>query len=98
MHIENYKEKKKNGHVSFEFSESGRIAVLERRYDETTGVPMLKPTQETDSREMAGAVAEAQKRVDAAQALLDDALALEADITAKEAEAEKLRKENEKKK
>lgn len=97
MHIEGYREKKKSGHVSFEFAESGRIAVLERRYDETTGVPMLKPTQETDSREMEGVITESQKRVAAAQAILDDDLALQADIVAKEAEAEKLAKEAAKK-
>lgn len=99
MHIENYREKKKNSTkdnplVSFEFAESGRIAVLERRFDEVTGVPTLKPTQETDSRDMADSIAHYQQQADSLNAIVEDLQALAKDIAAKEAEGEKLRKEN----
>lgn len=97
MHIEKYQEKKKSGTVSFEFAESGRIAVLERRFDEQTGIPRLVPMQETDSREMAGTIDHYQQQADSLLAILADLKALAADIAAKEAEAERLAKENAKK-
>jgi len=98
MHIEKYRDKKKNGTVSFEFSQSGRIAVLERRFDEHSGLPQLVPTQETDSKDMAATIDHTEQQIAQLTAVLDDQKALAADIAAKEAEADKIRKENEKKK
>lgn len=92
MHIENYREKKKNGNVSFEPSASGRVAVLERRYDEQ-GVRRLVPLQESDSADMAATMDHTQQQIDQLQSVLDDQKALAKDIEAIEAEIAKTAKE-----
>jgi hypothetical protein len=92
MHIENYREKRKNGNVSFEPSASGRVAVLERKYDDA-GVRRLVPLQESDSKDMAATIDHTEQQMAQLQAVLDDQKALATDIEAVENEAAKTAKE-----
>ena len=61
--IENVAEKLKNGQLSFEHAESGNIIVIERRFTEDTGVPVMKPTQETSSSHIQDLIADHEQKV-----------------------------------
>ncbi len=88
--IEKYAEKAKNGQIQLEFAESGSITIIERKFDENTGVPLMKPTQETNSKHLEDLIAEAKKQMLPFQNRLNDLEALSKDVAAKEAEREKL--------
>jgi hypothetical protein len=89
--IENVKEKLKNGQLGFEFAESGNIIIIERRFTEDKGVPIMKPTQEVSSAQIQDLIADHEGKimVPARQKAADLAELLKA-VIGKEAERAKL--------
>lgn len=88
--IENYLTKKKNKQVDFEFAESGNLTVLERRFDEVTGVPMLKATTETNSTHIKDLIADVDKQIEPHLKRKADLEAMLPDVEKKELEREKM--------
>lgn len=90
MVVDNYSEKKKNKQIQLEFAESGNIAVLERRFDEVTGVPTLKATQETNSKHLSDLIDDNAVNLAKYTETDTNLKALLADVQAKEDEREAL--------
>lgn len=95
--IENYAAKKKAKTVQLEFAESGNIAVLERRFDELTGVSVLKETQQASSKQIQDLIADCEKQMEPIQARIADLKALLPDVEKKEKERDGLAAKNAKK-
>lgn len=88
--IENYLEKRKNKQVDFEFAESGNLTILERRFDEVTGLPVLKATTETNSQHIRDLLADVERQMEPFLKRKADLEAMLPDVEKKEAEREKL--------
>jgi hypothetical protein len=89
--VENVDEKIKNKTLDFAFAESGNIVVIEKKFDEDSGVPIMKPTQETNSKHLADLLSDHDEQVwGPAQKKRRDLVALQKAVAEKEAEREKL--------
>lgn len=88
--IHNYLDKKAKGNIEFEFSSNGMIAVLERKYNESTGVKELSSPRETSSKHIDDLLEDINKRIAPLIEEKDNLTALRVDIVAKEEEREAL--------
>lgn len=88
--IHNYLDKKSKGNIELEFSSNGMIAVLERKYNESTGVKELSSPKETSSKHIDDLLEDINKRIAPLLEEKDNLIALKADILAKEEEREAL--------
>ena len=72
--IDKFTEKLANKRVSFEFAETnGNVIVLERRFNEETGLEYLKPTQETNLKHIDDLIANAESQLASAEAHVAEA-------------------------
>lgn len=92
--IENYEDKKRDGIIVLDFADSGAIALIERKYNETTGVPEMKPTIEASSKQIDDLLEDLETRITPLLQQKKDLKALLVDVKAKEAERVELAKAN----
>jgi hypothetical protein len=88
--IENYADKKKKKLTTLEFSATGNIAIFERAYDPSTGVPVLAFASETNTKHIDDLLADLDAQM---KPFLDQKADLEAirpDVEAKEKERDEI--------
>lgn len=95
--IENFNEKLEAGLISLEFGETG-IVVIERRYRETDGVPIMKPTHEVSSQQLTDLIADKQNFIAPLLAEIQDLTDMKASVITKEEERDNIIANNNKKK
>jgi hypothetical protein len=88
--IDNYSEKVKNKAVELAFAESGNITVIERRFDEVSGLPVMRPTQETNTKHIDDLIKDVETQIAPLKNRLADLKALKTDVAAKEKERDEL--------
>lgn len=88
--IENFQEKLEKGQIQLEFAESGNIAVIERRFNETNGVPEMKPTQECSSKQLDDLIADNEVQIAPFLQKRQDLADLKTAVLSKEEERQKL--------
>lgn len=95
--IENYEEKKNNNQIQMEFAATGNIAVLERKFDASTGIPVLSAPQETSVTHIDELLADLNRTVSPFLKQIEDLKAMRSDVEEMEKTREKLIAENSKK-
>lgn len=78
--IENYAEKKKNGLIEHDIAESGNIVILERKFDENTGIRGLRPGVETNLKHMDDLIADNERYLDKYEAIDVNLRAIREDV------------------
>lgn len=84
--IENYVDKKARKKVRLEVAESGNVAIVEQKFDEDTGKPIMMPTQETNTAHLKDLIADNEERLAPFLQRRADLEALLEDVQAKEGE------------
>lgn len=88
--IENYKDKAAAGQVALEIGECDTIMVIERRFDELTGVSVMKPTIGTSSNDIKTQITANEEAMRPYKQKVADLTAILTDVTAKEKERDDL--------
>lgn len=93
--IENFQEKLDDGRITLEFGETG-IVVIERRFRENDGVPVMKPTQEVSSQQLDDLIADNERQREPFERRAQDLADMKIVVEAKERERAELIEANEK--
>ncbi len=93
--IENVEEKLASGQLDFDFAASGAIAIIERQFNQRTGVPEMVATRETNSAHIRDLIADHEENVIApAKQKAADLKALLKLVAGKEAERAAIEEKN----
>lgn len=87
--IEKFKEKFGNGQIQLEFGETA-VVVIERRFRETDGVPVMKPTQEFSSAQIDDLIADNESQLEPFLQRRQDLADLKTKVLEKEAERDEM--------